>query len=199
MTREEAIEKLKSQRNVTCNGCLHAVGWCESHCKLSEAIDMAIEALKQQEPCGDVVSRQAAIDALQKCRKHCIDPFDSYHIDIQDAENELMKLPSAQLSVPIGLDLIDRKSAIAEVCKRECNESEPCKGECGAVIALEILPTIQAKPRSGHWIKDNTDDCPPVFKMFRICSECGCVRTEETKYCPNCGVYMEVNKNGTNR
>lgn len=49
MTREEAIKKLKSQRNVTCNGCLHAVGWCESHCKFSEAIDMAIEALKQQE------------------------------------------------------------------------------------------------------------------------------------------------------
>ena len=67
MTREEAIKKLKSQRNVTCNGCLHAVGWCESHCKLSEAIDMAIEALKQPEPCGDVVSRQAAINALQKC------------------------------------------------------------------------------------------------------------------------------------
>lgn len=152
MTREEAIKKLKSQRNVTCNGCLHAVGWCESHCKFSEAIDMAIEALKQPEPCGDVVSRQAAIDTLQKCRKHCIDPFDSYHIDIQDAENELIKLPSAQ-----------------------------------------------AKPRSGHWIKDNTDDCPPVFRMFRICSECGCVRTEETKYCPNCGVYMEVDKNGTNR
>ena len=155
--------------------------------------------LSQQGTTLDLISRQAAIDALQKCRKHCIDPFDSYHIDIQDAENELMKLPSSQLSVPIGLDLIDRKSAIAEVCKRECNESEPCKGECGAVIALEILPTIQAKPRSGHWIKDNTDDCPPVFKMFRICSECGCVRTEETKYCPNCGVYMEVNKNGTNR
>ena len=198
MTKEEAITKLKSKRDEVCNDCLHAVGWCETHCGFSEAINIAIEALRHPAS-SNTIDRQEAIAALQKCRKHCIDPFDSYHIDIQDAENELIKLPSAQLSVPIGLDLIDRKSAIAEVCKRECNESEPCKGECGAVIALEILPTIQAKPRSGHWIKDNTDDCPPVFKMFRICSECGCVRTEETKYCPNCGVYMEVDKNGTNR
>lgn len=49
MTREEAITKLKSQRDEICNGCLHAVGWCESHCGFSEAIDMAIKALKQPE------------------------------------------------------------------------------------------------------------------------------------------------------
>lgn len=140
------------------------------------ALEMAINSLKQlNAPLNDkrqsspqiatdyeingapyIIDKREAIAALQKCRKHCIDPFDSYHIDIQDAENELMKLPSVQQNAPI-------------------------------------------KPKSGHWIKDNTDDCPPVFKMFRICSECGCVRTEETKYCPNCGVYMEVDKNGTNR
>lgn len=108
MTREEAIKKLKSQQNVVCNDCLHAVGWCESHCKFSEAIDMAIEVLKQPEPCGDVVSRQAAIDALQKCRKHCIDPFDSYHIDIQDAENQLSKVPTIQTEPSIPLSWIEK-------------------------------------------------------------------------------------------
>ena len=45
---------------------------------------------------GDKISRQAAIEALQKCRKHCIDPFDSYHIDINDAECRLSEVPSAQ-------------------------------------------------------------------------------------------------------
>ena len=44
----------------------------------------------------DLISRQQAIDALQKCRKHCIDPFDSYHIDIQDAEYQLSKVPAVQ-------------------------------------------------------------------------------------------------------
>ena len=37
-----------------------------------------------------------AIDALKKCHKHCIDPFDSYHIDIEDAEVCLRDLPPAE-------------------------------------------------------------------------------------------------------
>lgn len=51
MTREEAIEKLKRERNGVCRGCAHPsmVGWCENHCKLPEAYDMAIEALGQPE------------------------------------------------------------------------------------------------------------------------------------------------------
>lgn len=52
MRREEAIEKLKRERNGVCRGCAHPsmVGWCENHCKLPEAYDMAIEALGQPEP-----------------------------------------------------------------------------------------------------------------------------------------------------
>jgi len=101
MTREEAIKKLKSQRNVTCNGCLHAVGWCESHCGFSEAIDMAIEALKAQlfsesttkDATSDLISRQAAIDALDK-------RFDNIPME-QTAEilmlrKDLRELPPAQ-------------------------------------------------------------------------------------------------------
>ena len=51
MTREEAIEKLKRERNGVCRGCVHPsmVGWCENHCKLPEAYDVAIEALGQPE------------------------------------------------------------------------------------------------------------------------------------------------------
>ncbi len=57
MDNKQAIKKLRSQRDEICNGCLHAVGWCESHCGFSEAINMAIEALKQPEivRCKDCV------------------------------------------------------------------------------------------------------------------------------------------------
>ena len=69
----------------------------------AEALEMAIDALKaqlsQEGTTSDLISRQQAIDALQKCRKHCIDPFDSYHIDIQDAEYQLSKLPTIQPEV----------------------------------------------------------------------------------------------------
>ena len=51
MTRQEAVEKLKRERNGVCRGCAHPsmVGWCENHCKLPEAYDVAIEALAQPE------------------------------------------------------------------------------------------------------------------------------------------------------
>ena len=99
MTREEAIKKLKSQRNVTCNGCLHAVGWCESHCKFSEAIDMAIEALKQPEPCVDVVSRQAAIDEIKNyCENGCDIAEDNWCPSCQ--REQFIKLLKALPTVP---------------------------------------------------------------------------------------------------
>lgn len=44
----------------------------------------------------DLIKRQEALDALLQCRKHCIDPFDSYHIDIEDAEARIRRVPSAQ-------------------------------------------------------------------------------------------------------
>lgn len=44
----------------------------------------------------DTISRQAALDALLQCRKHCIDPFDSYRIDIEDAEARIRRVPAAR-------------------------------------------------------------------------------------------------------
>lgn len=62
----------------------------------ARAISIIRELPTIQPVATDAISRRAAIDALQKCRKHCIDPFDSYHIDIQDAEYQLSKLPTIQ-------------------------------------------------------------------------------------------------------
>ena len=47
----------------------------------------------------DLIKRQAALDALLQCRKHCIDPFDSYHIDIEEAEAMIRRVPAAQLNL----------------------------------------------------------------------------------------------------
>ena len=53
MTREEAIEMLKKDKEQRGN------------CFISDALDMAIKAL-EQEPCEDVVSRQAVIDEMER-------------------------------------------------------------------------------------------------------------------------------------
>ena len=56
---------------------------------------------------NDLISRKAAIDALQNCRRLCVDPMDSYHIDIQDAEYQLSKVPSVQPSwIPFNATVV---------------------------------------------------------------------------------------------
>lgn len=54
MTRQEAIDILKSKMD----------GSIDTSYEWAEAIRMAIQALKQPEPCKDTISRQAAIDAI---------------------------------------------------------------------------------------------------------------------------------------
>ena len=48
MTNQEAIRILAREKQMTCADCMHPqiVGYCEDYCKLPEAYDMAIQALK---------------------------------------------------------------------------------------------------------------------------------------------------------
>lgn len=76
MMNNEAIKLLERQKIALCHDCMHpqSVRWCEEHCMLPEAFDMAIEALKATacnnlatnlQPCkqdgDDLIRRQAAI------------------------------------------------------------------------------------------------------------------------------------------
>ena len=81
MDNKQAIKKLRSQRDEICNGCLHAVGWCESHCGFSEAIDMAIEALKQSEiiHCRECSSYGKSLSGKYMCLAHCTYPQPNYY------------------------------------------------------------------------------------------------------------------------
>ena len=45
---------------------------------------------------SDTIYRRDALEALRQCHKHCINPFDSYHIDIEDAEARIRRVPPAQ-------------------------------------------------------------------------------------------------------
>ena len=51
MKPSEASKKLEFHSKQICHGCVHPsmVGWCENHCQLPEALEMAISALKWQE------------------------------------------------------------------------------------------------------------------------------------------------------
>jgi len=80
MTNTKAIKELERQKMMFCHNCVHPqmVGWCENHCQIPEAYDMAINALKAQEKSqevsnnspeldkenGELISRQAVLDAI---------------------------------------------------------------------------------------------------------------------------------------
>lgn len=51
MKPSEASKKLEFHSKQICHGCMHPsmVGWCENHCQLPEAFNMAISALEKQE------------------------------------------------------------------------------------------------------------------------------------------------------
>lgn len=91
MTNEEAIVRIKDHMSV------HKI-YEERAIKITEALNMAIEALKAQGTCGDAVSRQT----LQKeLALYSIDDITSedeagYNRAINDVQKMVLHLPSAQ-------------------------------------------------------------------------------------------------------
>lgn len=135
----------------------------------------------------DLISRQAAIDVLQKCRKHCIDPFDSYHIDIQDAENQLSKLPGVQpvaTDTNVG-DTISRQAAV-ELVMKYCPDDDgtvQCDGDIrGLLDELENLPSAQ--PETATVTIGRTKG---GVTMWYECDACGEPVDQKDNYCRNCG------------
>ena len=54
---------------------------------------------------------------------------------------------------------------------------------------IEAVPTADVESvEHGHWIDNKHTDTA-------ICSECKCVFTDETNYCPNCGAKMDGGDN----
>jgi len=95
MTAKEAIETLRANYPDAC------------YEQLREAVDAAIEALKARDTARDTISRQAAIDALEKVAELFPwrvpgnrDTYDRYNEAWNDAigraEIEIEELPSAQ-------------------------------------------------------------------------------------------------------
>ena len=112
MTREEAIQCIKHELLITVNRkdlTGQAIG---------EALDMAIEAL-QAEPCEDVISRQAAIEALGECPYNWIDTeAEAQAVDDWEFYKATIEaLPSAQTDKRYENGIIDVSEAL-EYCKR---------------------------------------------------------------------------------
>ena len=69
---------------------------------------------------------------------------------------------------------------------------------------IEEAPTVDAVPVvHGRWIPKGYATFKNKFEEVQIptffkCSECGTVRTDKYKYCPNCGAKMDGGKDNGN-
>ena len=74
-------------------------------------------------------------------------------------------------------EYIEREALVERLKKEEC--------DCEWLWAILDIPAADVAPvRHGRWIDNKHTDTA-------ICSECKCVFTDETNYCPKCGAKMD--------
>lgn len=173
MTKEEAV-------NVLCNTDYLYSGRCDGKIVFSEALNMAISALKAQSDNDDIISRQDAIDTVEESRRlnrhqdgkeACAHEYEHRHF-----LKILRDLPSAQ-SQPeptcnnLATDTISRQAAIDALCGECQGRCIPCEAyPCSEVRALENVPSAQPEPQ---WIPCSKRLPKKIEKDYWICTDEG--------------------------
>ena len=169
MTREEAIAIIRKEYLCVDRDCdiERSCGKCDlmipSKEPILEAYKVAIEALAQ-EPCGDAISRQALLDAIDNERKSLLDMGmkGAEHIVVHHARRIIEEMPSVTPAerVEYGTDGNAYKMSISNGKEYETE-------------------------RIGHWIDREVYDADR-WK----CSKCGRTEQYQENYCPHCGAKM---------
>lgn len=173
MTREEAIARIKDHKAVHKMNEPKAI-------YISEALDIAIEALEQQ-PCddwydvpSDEMTLEQARQAVKNLRKKLIE-----HLEKNPCE-----------------DAVSRQAVLDQAVDYGSNTY------LIPVNSVKTLPSVTPKEKTGRWIMPQQDDgmSEPIYYQVR-CSKCNFDLDPQTwhqelhrynadKYCPNCGARM---------
>ena len=88
-------------------------------------------------------------------------------------------------------DLISRSALLDAMCK-QCRGIYPsCDGACKAKEAVVFVPAAGAElVRHGEWNLLPAD----IWDAYE-CSVCKKVETHPSRFCPNCGAQMNLEKN----
>lgn len=147
----------------------------------------------EQEPCEDVISRQAVLD-----KKELIELEDGqsfYYISPEDVET----LPSVNpqpcddaISRQAAIDAIDALylDGDSSISYRADAEGDTLIGKYQAITALDDLLPVNPQPKVGHWIEVDTNmyACSNCSHCFSIVPEDNSIK--QYKYCPNCKCRM---------
>lgn len=139
-----------------------------------EFIKKHLLSLPPAELRGDLISREDAIEALNK-EYRCTDKSDDWD-GLETAIKIINALPSAEYSKPLqttlNSDLISREDAIkAILATKETSECGVCYDGEIAMQTINSLPPAETDNR--HYIKIYADDEPSVKaeKLYQICGE----------------------------
>ena len=131
----------------------------------------------------DCISRQQAIDALDK---H-IDTFDAidtnYLCGLRTAMSILKEMPSAQPERP------EQSESAKEYCA-ECNHIEMCRWYPYEGCEFRSLPSAQPERKTARW-----EILYPNHTYKYHCSECGANYKYMFDFCPSCGARMDGEAN----
>ena len=158
---------------------------------------------------NELIRKKDALDALMAERKHLLASGQkgAEHILTHHGYNVIDELQPVQSDVPdiYAGELISRRAATTipvmpkEHRHYQTNNLDDAyeQGWTDLQECIENLPLIQ--PKRGRWMIEPTEE-PEYCK----CSECGYVNLivevfslDGYHYCPNCGVKMERNEDGT--
>ena len=147
---------------------------------------------------SDLIDRQQALEKVRAMQTYKLSEGDDMLLlDKAEVQTELMMLPPVQPEVlACGNGELIAKFEPTDIDAKEAVYNLAEKIGIHQLFALTVElrgEPIQPEQQEGYWKKDETDDCPPVFRQFRICSVCGAIETSETNYCPHCGAKM-INK-----
>ena len=155
----------------------------------------------------DCISRQAAIDAMQK-------------LIIADDEEGLMLMENNQavnncIVTVMELPPVEQKQegmTVEEYRQRMMDAFH--NADCGELIALVVLPSekefehlewllekhykAKPEPKQGEWKRVSMDKYVRHAMAFYRCSKCGDDTIGISNYCPNCGAKMEVGDENSN-
>ena len=158
----------------------------------------------------DLISRQAAIEALEKCHKQCCreDATGDEWIHYETTLNEVESIPPAPKN---DADCISRQAAIdadgvSEILTRVIEEQKKSHhvdeviGLMEAKTEVNNAPTLDVKPVvHAHWVP-----CEDEYEDEYKCSACGGTQffamtpqNEGWEYCPKCGAKMDEEENET--
>ena len=118
----------------------------------------------------DLISRQAAIDALRKCQTYKFAVTEPRMIMLADASIVIENLPSAQPE-----SICVAKVTMTDEQVKEAFEKATC----------QIL-AVQPERKKGKWI----DKSGGIEGAWNYCSVCGEQAIDLYDFCPNCGADM---------